>query len=291
MHTLLYISQALGLVALFSLIWLIIRAFKKHILWGLAVLLLSPISALFFGIKYWRDEKKPFLAYMSSFGVATGLAAYVFTAWGGWEVVNTALNVNEGIHSEKLTEQEALDFMHANLRYLKHASPNEEDRRNVEMMQKFLQQYESGMSDADRKKMQEEIINMMENEDLSPAQRRELKHLRKQLNLSEAESTAKNPEVAKPTLTEDASRTLSKRPSTRKVNYRADYQEIEISEAGKYIGKTFKVTRKNSDERQCRLIGSSPGRLRFEQRGRGGTFTFEYKHSDIEKLKLLASLE
>jgi hypothetical protein len=291
MHILLYISQALGLVALFSLIWLIIRAFKRHILWGIAVLLLSPFSALFFGIMYWTEEKKPFLAYMSSFTVATGLALYVFTTWGGWDVVHTALDVNEGIHSEKLTEQDALEFMHANLRYLKNASPNEEDRRNVEMMQKFLQQYEAGMSDADRKKMQEEIIIMMERDDLSEAQRRELKHLQKQLGLMENDSTAEKPAVTKPSLTRDTSSTLSRRPSSRKVNYRADYQEIEISEASKYVGKTFKVTRKNSQERQCRLIGSSPGRLRFEQRGRGGIFTFEFKHSEIEKLKVLASLD
>jgi hypothetical protein len=291
MNTLLHISQALGLVALAALIWLIIRAFKKHILWGIAVLLLSPFSALFFGIKYWKEEKKPFLAYISSFGVATGLALYVFTAWGGWEVVHTALNVNQGIHSEKLSEQDALDFMHANLRFLKNASPDERDRRNVEMMQKFLDQFESGMSDADREKMQAEIITLLENGDLNPAQRQELKHLRKQFEIKQVDSTSKKPEATKPTLTEDANRTLSRRPSTGKVNYRADYLEIEISEAGKYIGKTFKVTRKNSEERQCKLIGSSPGRLRFEQRGRGGTFTFEYRHSDIEKLKLLASLD
>jgi hypothetical protein len=67
-----------------------------------------------------------------------------------------------------------------------------------------------------------------------------------------------------------------------------DYMEIEASEARNYVGNTFKVTRRNSREQEVRLIGVSPGRLRFEQRVLGGTLAYEYRIRDIEKLKLLA---
>lgn len=282
--------MAFGLISLVALVWLSIRAFTKNALWGIAVLLLSPFSALFFGIKYWQEEKKPFLAYITSFTAATGLALYVFTAWGGWEVVRMALKVNSGIQAEQPSQQDAYDFMHANLQFIENASPDEQDRRKVEVIRKFLDQHESNLSDPDREKLLADVVALMDDQDLSTAQHQELENMRKQLTVRPVDNTPQETQTpaAAP---ENPRRTLSRRPSKPKVNYRADYYEIEISEAGKYVGKSFKVTRRNSKERECRLIGTSPGKLRFEQRGRGGTFTFEYRHRDIEKLKLLASMD
>jgi len=291
MNTLLQVALAFGLISLAALVWLIIRAFKKHTLWGIAVTLLSPFSALFFGIKYWQEEKKPFLAYITSFSAATVLAVYVFTAWGGWEVVRMALKVHRGIQAEQLSQQDAFNFMHANLQFIEKASPDEQDRRKVEVIREFLSQHESNLSDPERDKLHAEIVVLMDNQDLSTAQRQELEDMRKQLTVKQVDNTPQETPTPAAAAPEDTRHTLSRRPSNAKVNYRADYHEIEISEAGKYVGKSFKVTRRNSEERQCRLIGSKPGKLLFEQRGRGGTFTFEYRHSDITKLKLLAVMD
>jgi len=291
MNTLLHISQAFGLVAIVALIWLIVRAFKKHLLWGFAVLLLSPFSALFFGVKHWKDEKKPFLSYITSFGIATSLALYVFTAWGGWEVARAAFKVHQGIQTEKLSQQDAFNFMRANLQFIENSSPERQDKRKVEMMREFLDQHESGMSDSERQKLHTEVVAMLDDETLGAAQRLQLENMRAQLSPKQADITPLETAAATATAPENTRRTLSRRPSTLKAHYRADYREIEISDASKYVGKSFKVTRKNSEERECRLIAAKPGRLQFEQRGRGGTFTFEYRHSDIEKLKLLASVD
>lgn len=291
MNTLLQASLAFGLIALAALAWLIIRAFRQHIFWGIAVLLLSPFSALFFGIRYWRDEKKPFLTYITSFGTAAGLALYVFTAWGGWEVARMALKVHTGIQSEQLSQQDSFDFMYANLRFIEKARPDEQDRRKVEVIRKFLTQHASKLSGPDREKLYADVLALMDDQGLSTARHQELENMRKQLAAEPVENIPQEPEATGEAAPEETRRTLSRRPSKKKVNYRVDYREIGISEAGKYVGKSFKVTRRNSEERQCRLIGSSPGRLLFEQRGRGGTFTFEYRHRDIEKLKLLAIMD
>ncbi len=291
MNTLLQVSLAFGLIALAALVWLVIRAFRKNALWGIAVLLLSPFSALFFGIRYWRDEKKPFLTYITSFGMAAGLALYVFTAWGGWEVARTAYRVHTGIQSEQLSQQDAFNFMNANLRFIEKASPDEQDRRKVEIIREFLRQHESSLSGPDREKLYADVLAMMDSQGLSTASHQELEHMRRQLADKPAESMPQEPEIAVEAAPENNRETLSRRPSRKKVSYRADYHEIDVSEAGKYVGKSFKVTRRNSEERQCRLIGTSPGKLLFEQRGRGGTFTFAYRHRDIEKLKLLASMD
>jgi hypothetical protein len=291
MNTLLQVSLFFGLIALAALVWLIIRAFRKHTLWGIAVLLLSPFSALFFGIKYWRDEKQPFLAYMTSFATATGLALYVFTAWGGWEVARLALKVHSGIQAERLSQQDAFDFMHANLRFIEKASPDELDRRKVEVIREFLDQHESKLSGPDRAKLYADVVTLMDDQGLSTARYQDLENMRKQLAAKQVDSIPQETQTPVAAAPESNRRIQSRRPSKTKVNYRADYREIDISEAGKYIGKSFKVTRRNSEERQCRLIGRKPGKLVFEQRGGGGTFTFEYRYSDIEKLKLLARMD
>lgn len=57
-----------SLVCLSGHLWLMIRAFQKSVLWGLLVLLLSPLANILFAIKYWALARKPFL--LSVAGVA-----------------------------------------------------------------------------------------------------------------------------------------------------------------------------------------------------------------------------
>lgn len=287
MNTLLLAFQVLGLIAIAALIWLTVRAFKKHFLWGIAVSLLSPFSALFFGVKYWKDEKKPFLAYITSFGAVAGIALYVFTQWGGWDVVRMALRVHQGVQSEQLSQQDASDFMNANLKFIENANPDEQDRRKIEMMWEFLGRNEFGMSNAEREKMHADVATLTEDQDLATAQHVEPESMHEPPPEQE-DNTPQETAAATAAPPENARRIQSRRPSNKQAGYRVEYREIEVSDAGNYVGKSFKITRRNSAEREGRLIGSSPGRLLFEQRGRGGTFTFEYSHRDIEKLKLLA---
>ena len=92
MNILTQIALLAGLIAGISLLWLSGRAFGKHVAWGLGVLFLSPLAAITFGIRYWRDEKGPFLVYLTTFCVAMTLGLYVFTVQGGWNAVRTALH-------------------------------------------------------------------------------------------------------------------------------------------------------------------------------------------------------
>ena len=69
--------------------------------------------------------------------------------------------------------------------------------------------------------------------------------------------------------------------------YRLVYIPIDVSEAHKYIGSTVKVTRRNVVEKEYRLIGASRSKLQFAQRNRSGNFSFSFRNSDIEKLRVL----
>ena len=105
------ITQIAGIFTLVALIWLTVRAFRKKPAWGLAVMLLSPVSATFFGIKYWEEEKKAFLAYITTFATTAALALYLFTTWGGWELLRATYHVNRGIQARMLTARDAEYFI------------------------------------------------------------------------------------------------------------------------------------------------------------------------------------
>lgn len=292
MNTLLQISQILGLLAFIALLWLMVRAFKNNIIWGFAILLLSPVSAIVFGIKYWNNEKIPFLAYMTTFVMAVGLGLYVFTAWGGWDVARTALRVQLGIQSQTLNAEDAFEFMNANLDFIEKASLNAQEQKKVALIRQFLNQHGADMTHEDSEILHGKVVDLMEDENLNAAQRGELELMRRQL----AQNKPGTPDRQAATRTSETTREdttprlISKRPSTKKAQYLMDYMEIEASEARNYVGNTFKVTRRNSREQEVRLIGVSPGRLRFEQRVPGGTLAYEYRIRDIEKLKLLARI-
>jgi hypothetical protein len=291
MNTLLLISQVSALLAVAAFIWLIVRAFKKHFLWGIAVLVLSPISAMIFGIRHWRDQKQPFILYMGSFITSVGLGLLVFTAWGGWELVQTAYRVHQGIENHTLSEKDAYAFMHANLQFIEKANPGGEAEIKLEFFRKYLEQHKSGISQLEKQKLQAEIDELMEGEYLSIAQQDELRNLSSQLAALQPYNDPvpeKETPVAEQPVTAGSDTATPATP--RPQRYRIEYLEIDAADAGNYVGKTFKVTRRNSEEQKCRLVGTSPGRLHFEQRGRGGTFSFKYRYRDIEKLKLLAKV-
>jgi hypothetical protein len=107
------ITWILAAGALLAFFWLVVRAFGKSAGWGLAVLLLSPVTAALFGLKFWDSEKKAFLQYLTTTVAAVGLGMYLFSSWGGWELLRTSSQVRQGIETRQLTALDAETFIKA----------------------------------------------------------------------------------------------------------------------------------------------------------------------------------
>ena len=107
METLALLASLVGIVLLASYIWLAVVAFKRRILWGVGVLLLSPITAIIFAFKYWLEAKKAFLVYIVSFTLYFAYTGYLFVHLGGPEMLDMADRIEQG----QLTEEDAMDFM------------------------------------------------------------------------------------------------------------------------------------------------------------------------------------
>lgn len=132
MNSLPLITQIAAACSLLALGWLTVRAFSKKPAWGLAVMLLSPVGATFFGLKYWDEEKKAFLAYLVTFAVTAALAVTLFTAWGGWDLLRATYQVNNGINSRMLTTQDAEYFVKANASFNEKSGLNIQDTYRME---------------------------------------------------------------------------------------------------------------------------------------------------------------
>ena len=231
------------LIAVISLIWLVGRAFSKHVAWGLGVLFLSPFTAVMFGIRYWRDEKKPFLVYIATFTVAVSLGLYIFTVEGGWDAVRTALRNQQYIGLQISGGNGKMSFVHTSLNPVA-ATPMRERNATVQP---------------------DQAGSIPRETDESPT------------------TASGQTETEKSTLA-----VTSSKPTISKKHYRAAYVTIPPSRADDYIGMTVKVKRMNRPEQDCVLRSVTSSGLGFEQHVRGGgTFSFKYRQSDIEKLRVL----
>ncbi|HEC12346.1 MAG TPA: DUF308 domain-containing protein [Acidiferrobacteraceae bacterium] len=95
-----------GIVVLVSFIWLVVVAFKRHLGWGFAVLLLSPIAAIIFAIMYWREAKYPFLIYIVAAGIQLSYAFKLFNEMGGGDIFQLAQQVGQGRLNKEQTATE-----------------------------------------------------------------------------------------------------------------------------------------------------------------------------------------
>ena len=107
METLALLASLVGIILLASYIWLAVVAFRRGVLWGILILLLSPITAVIFAFKYWFEAKKPFLLYMVCFTLYFSYTGYIFVHMGGPEMFNMADRIERG----EFTEEDTFNFM------------------------------------------------------------------------------------------------------------------------------------------------------------------------------------
>jgi hypothetical protein len=243
MNLLTQIALLAALIAGISMLWLVGHAFRKHAAWGVAVLVLSPVTAVIFGIRYWRDEKAPFLLYVATFTIAATLGLYVFTVKGGWDVARTAFHAQQYVHLQFSGESGNISPEHTSLNTVGEASVP---------------------VDKAAESRHEESSPIQPDPAESPA----------------IDSGQTAPEESTPKVT-------SAKPTGSKKRYRAAYVTITPSMADDYIGMTVKVKRLNRPEQDCVLKRATPTTLAFEQHTSGGFLSFEYRQSDIEKLRVL----
>lgn len=240
-------AQVSAVVTLLALCWLTLRAFGKHAGWGLAVLFMSPLGAFAFGHRYWHEVRKPLMVYTGALFVTLCLALYLFSSWGGWDLLQTGMRVHQGMQANTLATRDASNFLKARLTF---ANRSGLELRNISTVEFARRQIIREALEAER----------------------------------EAAAAAVNVEPAGEETWHDMRRKVK---SYDNSGSRVAYIPVDVKDAHKYIGATVKVTRKNVVEKEYRLTGVSGNRLQFAQRNRSGNFSFSFRSRDIEKLRVL----
>ena len=240
MNTLPLITQLFALLASASMIWLIIRAFKTHPGWGFAVLLLSPVSAIVFGVKYWDKQKQPFLLYVTTLTATLVLCIYLFTVSGGMELLRFSATFQQQAQGHTLANYGKADLRRASFSAGDTSAEDGMFRQDPDFSNNHISANSPG--DETTETPQEETAG----DDNGPA--------------------VKNKKT---------------------VRYRLKYIPIKLSEIKKHIGTTAKITRKNVEEKEYMITGASPKHIELAQRSKHGKFSFHFKNSDVEKIRVL----
>ncbi len=299
-HTLLFIAQIMGLVSLVAFIWLVVLAFKRRLWWGVGVLLLSPITATIFALKYWDTAKKPFVAHITTFFAGMAIAVYVFTTWGGWNFVTTVVTTISRSASEQrpITAEEDLEVRRSLLAFLENAPEREEDRQTIATMRQLLERGGSGFTKEEQIEILYDFVNLMEEygfpvdvdewQQAGQVRGRETHHASKKNQdiaqedvLASIRETAAAPE--QPQEMDAGTPRGTRNPSPEGPQYKV----ISFAEAKDYIGARVILAGRNGLEQEGNLIDVSGTMLRFETFMSGGRMSFEFKKEQIESLKVL----
>jgi hypothetical protein len=247
------LMQLLGLIAFCAYIWLVVVAFKRSALWGVLVLLFSPIAAIVFAIKNWSESKKPFLIYVGS-GVA-GLAIFFsIVAFLGAPMFKMAQEMSE----RELTGEEAAGYMEEHMDRWEESgvlSPQEEAELR-EMRGAFREMMQEAEAEADADTAAPDVA-LTRTDIRAPA--------------ATARSASLVTSVAPPT------------ESTTPVAVNRDV--ISVREIGEHVGEKMRVVMTDGNELVGRFVGQSGDELKFERRLTSGSLVVHVSKSDIRSLQ------
>lgn len=267
------------LIAAIALIWLTFRAFKQSFIWGTAVALLSPVSATAYGIKFWAEDKKPFLYFILPFVTGVTLCIYSFYLLGGFAVAQLSMDMHRSLQSQIYDEGEALEFAYVNYPVADESNPFRHNQRKLDLVAAFIDQYLPVMTTEDKQDLDYILQDLALAPRLAFRQKRHLEDMRSQLvPLKEELSAEKSGGLPD---------TVGGNKTSESKRYRLAYISIQPKDANNYVGSSVKIIRKNKLEKEYILTDTSPGRLHLVKKKQGGSFSFKLRHRDIDKLRVL----
>ena len=243
----------ISLVCFAAFIWLVVVAFQRSALWGVLVLLFSPITAIIFAINYWQESKKPFLVYIGSTAAMFAVFIVFFISLGA-PMLKMAQQMSEG----EVSEEEMTAFM----------------EEQIDRME------DSGLlSEADKEKLREMKAQMQ-------VTVHEAEGDKDITALNAALDTADSLEPQQPTRTEPeptpvATITPSAVSTTRITKAR---DVIPLREIDQHVGVKMRVVLNDGVEYVGRYVDQSDGKLRFERRITSGSIDVHVNKEDIRSI-------
>ena len=285
----------LSIASLVSMVILVISAFKRSILWGIVVSLLSPIAAIVYGIKYFNEVKKPFLVYLGTTISSLVFMGYLFMQMGGMEAINVASKINDGT----LTEQDAAKFMVSTMEGVESMTGQGKDEMIQQMQQdpnvtpeqieqtKQLFKSIEGLASGEIESL-EDIQQPMSTQAVDI----ELKKAEEDLQqaIAKLKQDLAAVKVTKTQVPRETEKNKSQLPPMATYQMKKEEKlvnrKIRTDQAKNYIGQTMTVTMQAGNQRTGRLTKIDGGQLWFEHKAFAGTLTYKLLANDIESIEI-----
>jgi hypothetical protein len=238
----------LGLVCFAAYVWLVVVAFKHSALWGVLVLLFSPITAIVFAIKFWPEPKKPFLLYVGSFSAYFAILL-MFVVFLGGPMVKMAAEMSEG----EVTEERAAQLMGEHIDRMESSGlMSEADKRDLQEVREQLRE-QSGQAE-------QEVEPATVPASLS-------RQVTDETNTIDRDLPKTQPSATKPAVT----------LTSRDV--------VPVHQIGQHIGKRLRIVMRDGNELVVRLVANHGDELEFERRLSSGTMTVFVDPADIRSVR------
>jgi hypothetical protein len=257
MQALSILLPLISLVGFAAFIWLVVVAFKRSAMWGVLVLLLSPITAIIFAIQNWQESKKPFLVYIGS-TAATVAIFFIFLFYLGAPMVKMAQQMNDG----ELTQEEGGAIMEEHMDRMENSGllSAKEKTQLREMRQMQVTQDDTAEADEGSSTLQAALARAEE---------------------PPRENTTQGTSASGAATPESGSVTTTRVSRSRET--------VSLRNIGNYVGEKFRVITDEGVEIQGYFMGQKDGEYHFTKRVAAGTIDLYLNRDEIRSIEKMKS--
>lgn len=249
------VASLASLIAFIALIWLVVVAFKEGVLWGILVLLLSPISASIFAAKYWPVARKPFLVYIVTVMISFAYFAYAYQQLG----ISEAFDMQAKMESGEFTDDDAFAFMESSM-----------DRME-----------NSGMLDAQEQQDLEQMKQIYD------AIKQDAQHAQSGVKLPARPSSASADSAAAQDPVVEAAQPVKPRQTKPYERPSLEYQDVSFGELAQFVNRPIIILDRQGRKHQVTLLGVSAEGVQLRKSIQGGNFDFGMRRVEVERIQAL----
>ncbi len=266
------------LLTTIGFVWLVVVGFKRSILWGILIFLLSPFTAIAFAFTNWYEAKYAFLLHILSLTAFLGVGYVLIADEIGLERIQ---KVSTAVESGQIKDNEFFLYLDPNT-----LLPGEEDEELeagidldgdgiIDTPQKVITGEETTTTDGE-KRVVDPIVTVDDTEITKLTESKEGEEL--EVIITED----KKPKLDYPTpgnITADPLVAPKKKTESASVR-------VKLSKVNRYIGRYFIITTKKGTQHRGILVKVTKSRIILERKIYGGTFRYKVSKKRIKRLDM-----
>ncbi|MEJ2360026.1 MAG: hypothetical protein P8Z75_01165 [Gammaproteobacteria bacterium] len=285
---------------LVGFLWLAIVAFKRGVVWGLLVLLLSPITAIVFSLVNWFEARKPFLLYISTFLLSFGTLIFIYSQVG----LGNMQQITEKMHKGELRPDQAFQLVSRAMQgsqgdlFAPQTKPVSPAADRVPQPKKQATKTDAKLASTQAKPTDPVATTRQVSaaRPLAKADKPEAKAQAKPKTLASAAPTQDPPASTQPSNSDPADDPPSEPvpninqvkpdPLVQKQKVPSDKVTVSLSRVSHYIGRYFIITLKNGDKQRGLLRKVDRYSLVLDMKLYNGSFVYRVRKGDIRKIQM-----